>query len=111
MSINISIFYKGKNNSASEFVSEMTECGAVDKIRAEEGNLSYEYFTSVEDPETVLLLDSWRDQAALDIHHASPMMKTISDLREKYQLTMKVERSLSDEEGIPLNDRRFIKEK
>ena len=111
MSINISIFYKGKNNSASEFVREMTECGAVRKIRAEEGNLRYEYFTSVEDSETVLLLDSWRDQAALDIHHASPMMKTISDLREKYQLTMKVERSLSDEEGIPLNDRRFIKEK
>lgn len=111
MSINISIFYKGKNNSASEFVREMIECGAVRKIRAEEGNLRYEYFTSVEDPETVLLLDSWRDQASLDIHHASPMMKTISDLREKYQLTMKVERSLSDEEGIPLNDRRFIKER
>ena len=45
----------------------------------------------------VLLIDSWRDQEALDVHHASPMMAKISVLREKYDLHMKVERYISDD--------------
>ena len=49
------------------------------------------------DPETVLLIDSWKDQASLDAHHASPMMAKIAALREKYDLHMKVERFVSAE--------------
>ena len=33
-----------------------------------------------------------RDQAALDIHHKTPMMAQIASLREKYGLRMRVER-------------------
>ena len=62
------------------------------------------------DPETVLLIDCWKDQQALDQHHASPMMKKIAELRIKYDLHMKVERYVSDEEGIPETDSHFIKE-
>ena len=46
---------------------------------------------------------------AIDMHHASPMMKTIMKLREKYNLHMKVERYVS-EDGIPDSDKKFIKE-
>ena len=65
--------------------------------RAEAGNLKYEYFVPLGDQETVLLIDSWKDQAALDAHHASPMMAKIAALREKYDLHMKVERFVSAE--------------
>ena len=51
----------------------------------------------MDDPETILLIDSWRDQEALDIHHASSMMATIAALRDKYDLHMEVERFLSDD--------------
>ena len=61
------------------------------------------------DPETVLLIDSWKDQASLDIHHASPMMGTIAALREKYDLHMRAERYVSDEAGLPDADKKFIK--
>ena len=49
----------------------------------------------MDDEETVLLIDSWTDQEALDKHHASPMMTRITELREKYDLHMKVERYVS----------------
>ena len=78
-------------------------------IRAEEGNLRYEYFFPMDDPETVLLIDRWRDQAAIDAHHASPMMGQIAALREKYDLHMRVERFLSDGSGLPERDLPFIK--
>lgn len=46
---------------------------------------------------------------ALSIH-ASPMMAKITELREKYDLHMRVERYVSDETEIPALDRAFIKE-
>lgn len=49
------------------------------------------------DPETVLLIDSWHDQRALDAHHASPMMQQLAALREKYGLHMTVERYSGEE--------------
>lgn len=73
----------------------MTRSGIVAAIRAEEGNLRYEYFFPKDDPETVLLIDSWRDQEALNVHHSSELMPRIMELREKYDLHMKVERFVS----------------
>ena len=63
----------------------------------------------MEDPETVLLIDAWRDQQALDVHHASPMMETIAKLREKYNLRMRAERYVTDADGIPASDAKFLK--
>lgn len=109
MPITVNIYYTGENGSAREFAREMTGSGVVGRIRAEEGNLRYEYFFSMEDPETVLLIDSWTDQEAIDRHHATPMMEEIACLREKYDLHMKVERYVGDEDGMPERDAAFVR--
>jgi len=44
------------------------------------------------------------------VHHHSPMMQKITALREKYDLHMSVERFVSDETGVPVQDRAYIKE-
>lgn len=110
MSIVVNIYYTGKDGAARKFAEEMESSGTAGAIRREEGNLKYEYFFPAADPETVLLIDSWRDQQAIDAHHATPMMDKITELRLKYDLHMKVERYRSDEEGIPESDQQFIKE-
>lgn len=110
MAITINIYYTGTNGNARKFAERMTTNGIVDEIRAEEGNLKYEYYFPMNDDETVLLIDSWVNQQSIDKHHASPMMKKIIDLREKYKLSMKVERYISDEVGIPEKDKAFIRE-
>ena len=107
--ITVNLYYTGTNGSARAFAEEMVQTGVVTAIRAEDGNLRYEYFFPMEDPETVLLIDQWRDQAAIDVHHASPMMAQIAALREKYDLHMKVERFVSDDSGLPEKDVKFIK--
>ena len=88
----------------------MVSRGVVGDIRAENGNLKYEYFFPMDDEETVLLIDSWKDQHSIDVHHASLMMGKIIALREKYDLHMRVERYVSDEAGVPEMDKAFIKE-
>ena len=107
--ITVNIYYTGKNGNARAFAEEMVQAGTVAAIRAEEGNLRYEYFFPMDDPETVLLIDQWRDQAAIDAHHGSPMMRQIAAMRERYDLHMSVERFFSDDSGLPEQDLKYIK--
>ena len=97
MAITINIYYSGINGNAKKFAEEMIASGVVEDIRAEKGNLKYEYFFPMEDAETVLLIDE------------SQMMAKITDLREKYDLHMKIERYITDETGIPKTDSVFIR--
>ena len=108
MAITINIYYTGKGENARKFAEEMVKSGAAAAIRQEEGNLRYEYFFPMDDPETVLLIDSWENQEAIDRHHHTPMMQQIIDLREKYDLHMRVERFVS--EDLPDADKAFVKE-
>ncbi len=91
MSLIVNIYYTGQDGSARRFAEEMVASGIVERVRAEEGNGRYEYFFPMDDTETVMLVDKWRDQAALDAHHKSPMMEEIAALREKYNLHMRVD--------------------
>ena len=107
MALTIHIYYSGKDGAARRFAEEMTASGIADAIRREDGNEQYAYFYPADDPETVLLIDRWRDQAALDAHHASPLMGKIAALREKYDLHMQVER-LVEAQNEP-DDAKFIR--
>ena len=107
MSITINLRYTGSDGNARKFAEEMLSSGTVDAIRAEEGNLRYEYYQSLDDPETILLIDSWANQEAIDKHHATPMMDTIAKLREKYDLHMTAERYIAAE--TPETDDKFIR--
>ena len=107
MPITVNLRYTGKNENALKFAREMISSGTVAAIRAEKGNLKYEYFQSLDDPETILLIDSWTNQEAIDAHHASPMMAKIAELREKYDLHMTVERYVGAD--TPESENMFIR--
>ena len=107
MSLVVNIYYKGENGNARKFVEEMISSGIVDRIRKEDGNEKYEYFLPMEDEETVMLIDKWKDQKSLDIHHNSPMMSEIVKLRDKYDLHMRVEKFITSENTK--NDQEFIR--
>ncbi len=109
MSIAVNIYYRGINGNARKFAEEMENSGIADAVRKEEGNIKYDYFFPMADLETVLLIDCWEDQNVLDRHHASPMMEKITQLREKYDLHMEVERYVSDRNGMSESDRQFIR--
>ena len=97
MSIVMNLYYTGQNGNARKFAKEMEESGVASLIRAEDGNERYEYFFPADDAETVLLIDAWRDQEALDSHHHSPLMRRIAELRDKYDLHMRAERYIPEE--------------
>ena len=92
MAFTVNIYYTGTDGNARKFAEEMKASGLMERIRAEKDNLRYEYFLPMDDPETVLLIDAWENEEALDFHHKSPMMKEIAALREKYHLKMRVQK-------------------
>ncbi len=92
MSLTINIYYTGQNGNARKFAEEMISSSIVNRVRQEKGNTKYEYFYPLDDEETVLLIDCWDSQEALDLHHKSPLMQEIAALRTKYKLKMKVYR-------------------
>lgn len=92
MEITVHIIYTGLNGNAKKFAEEMMKTGLVEAIRSQEGNLQYDYFFPMIDTESVLLIDRWKNQEAIDKHHKSDMMKQIAELRKKYQLKMKVQK-------------------
>ena len=110
MAITVNLYYTGTNGNARKFAEEMESSGTADRIRSEQGNIRYEYFFPMNDPETVLLIDAWESQEALDVHHASPMMQTIAALRDKYDLHMRVERYSSDVDYKAEKDSKFIRQ-
>lgn len=84
--LTINIRYTGPKGAARQYVKEMEDGGIAARIRAVEGCLRYDYFFPADDPDGLLLIDEWTDQAALDRYHASPMMVEAATLREKYKL-------------------------
>ena len=86
MSPTVNIYYTGSNGNARKFAEEMTSSGLVEQIRGEEGNEKYAYFFPAEDPETVLLIDRWRDQAALEEHlggYGRRLLRLLEDVSQE----------------------------
>lgn len=44
MAITVNIYYTGENGSARKFAEEMVSTGVVADIKAEAGNIRYDYF-------------------------------------------------------------------
>ena len=99
MSFSMNILYRGENGNAAAFAREMQESGTAERIRKFRGCLGYEYFISLSDPETVLLIDRWEDQKALDTYHASPIMAEVAALREKYD-PLEIDRSSENDSAL-----------
>lgn len=107
MSFTMNLYYTGEGDNAQKFAQEMESRGIAEKIRQQPGNLRYEYFQPLNDPHTVLLIDSWESQEALDADHDSPMMTELAKLRDKYDLHMRAERFVPEE--LPNQDNKFLR--
>ena len=87
--IRIIVSYKAESGTARAFGEEMEKSGIAAEVRAEDGCLGYSYYVPLDDPDGLILIEGWRDQASLDAHRNGAPMAKIKALRtEKYPLTM-----------------------
>ena len=86
------VYYRCKSGVAQDFVRAIKESGAQDLVRAEDGCIQYDYTLSLEEPDTVVLLEKWRDSDALAAHMQQPHMETIKELKSRFALDTVIER-------------------
>jgi quinol monooxygenase YgiN len=57
----------------------------IDKDGKEEiGNIHYSFFSSLENKNIILLVESWKDAQSLDCHYESETFKKLGVLKKKY---------------------------
>ena len=64
-----------------KFLREMVTRGILDAIRQEDGCLCYDYYLSVEEENTILLIERWASEAHQQKHMVSPHMADLRALK------------------------------
>lgn len=77
------VTYTLKADESHEFIAEL-EQGSAPAVRAEDGNICYDYFIPAGNDRHVLLIEKWRDEAALSAHMQTPTMELIRSIKNKY---------------------------
>jgi len=70
--------------SGRQFVDALEQAGLLRTIRAEAGCLQYEFFTSLDDPGKLILVERWTDEEALATHAASGHMEKFAAIKADY---------------------------
>ena len=83
------VLYRGEK--ANDFASEMERSGLRAAVLTEEGCMQYDYYRPLAEENCVLLVEHWRDRAALEELTGEPMAK-LKALKASYDLATTVER-------------------
>ena len=86
------VTYRCAPNKAAEFVMDLKKSGVQNLVRQEDGCLQYDYHLSCEFPDTVVLVERWRDAAALEAHMNQPHMEQINELKKTRVLKTTIDR-------------------
>ena len=86
------VTYRCAPDKAADFVMALKQSGLQSLVRKEDGCLQYDYTLSCELPETVVLIERWRDAAALEAHLKQPHMEAINEMKKGRVLKATVDR-------------------
>ena len=80
----LNVIYKCKPGMRREFL-EMIEAEGIDKAcRAEDGNIRYDYYFSVENDDELFLLEKWRDADVLTKHGKQAHMAKLKEIKSRF---------------------------
>jgi len=88
----VHVKYAVKPGMGRQFVQEIETSGVAAAIRAEDGCIMYDYFYPATGADEVLLVERWRDMAALDVHQKQPHMASLANIKGKYAINVTIEK-------------------
>lgn len=84
--------YTMKPGTRQAFVDEMNASGILQKIREEEGYVSYNYYFDVAEADKLLLVEEWASEDKQQNHLKTAHMNAFQQIKEKYVLSTSVEK-------------------
>jgi quinol monooxygenase YgiN len=70
--------------------------GHAQRSRAEDGCQQFDVLLPQEDHNRVMLVEAWRDQAALDVHSRAPVMTKLRETYQPWLMSRKATRCTAD---------------
>lgn len=80
----LNVYYVTNNGMRDEYLKTVAEAGIPEKSRAEAGNLKYEYYLSESNPDEVLLVEHWKDDAGYQFHKEQDYFELLQNIKQKY---------------------------
>ena len=68
----------------SAFYQALMDLGVAANSRQEAGNLKYDYFFSAEDPDALLLVESWTEPALQQAHCQTEVFAKLQSLKAEF---------------------------
>lgn len=90
--LTLTVVYTSKPGMRELFVREVLESGILEKIRSENGCISYDYYASEDDVDRLMLIEKWESEACQQIHMQQPHMQDLAAIKERYIDATKIER-------------------
>ncbi len=82
--------YKAKHGLREKFVNDVFDLHIIDKIKCEDGFISYKYFYDAKEADDLLLVEEWEFEEKQQNHLKTEHMKELKELKDKYLLDTKV---------------------
>lgn len=80
------VYFYGEEAGIRELIHTYTASGDLELVRKEDGCIQFEFYCGADNSEKAVLLERWRDDAALDAHHSTAMMENLLSLIKKHHL-------------------------
>ena len=80
----LNVTYKCKPEMREEFLEMIMTEGIDVAVRAEAGNIKYDYYLPIDSSNDLLLVEKWRDADALAAHVAQPHMVRLRELKAEF---------------------------
>ncbi len=92
--INLIVTYHCKPGMREKFVEAIKKEGLDQASLNEEGNMGrYHYYYPVDSADDLLLLETWRDEAAQKEHMAAAHFKRLGELKPEYVIETVIEKA------------------
>ncbi|MBR6040063.1 MAG: antibiotic biosynthesis monooxygenase [Clostridia bacterium] len=80
----LNVTYKCRPELREEFLEAILREGIDEASRKEPGNLKYDYYIPFDGGDDLLLVEKWRDEAALKAHAETPHYAKLKELKPQY---------------------------
>ena len=92
----LNVTYRCKPGKREEFLGTIMAEGIDAASRAEEGNVKYDYYLSLDNDDEILLLEKWRDADAVSVHQGQAHFKRHGELKAEFVEETILEKYIKD---------------
>ncbi|WP_434310327.1 antibiotic biosynthesis monooxygenase family protein [Hominifimenecus sp. rT4P-3] len=89
--------YQLNGMTREEFFDVVKAAQIGEGSRRDEGNIEYSYYLPVDTEDEVLLVEIWKDEAALAAHQQSEHVKAWREVKSKYPVESKIVKYQAEE--------------